>query len=203
MYKTRGYDMSVSDAQIIALLQAGKKQGMNTLFERYYKPLVLFANTLLHDLPEAEDIVLEQFVKIWEKELYRHIHPHALSTFLFTIVKNACINQIAKQGLFTEQLDLPHYSIAEEESNQLDETAIETVLTAVRKLPEKTQRVVQLVMCQGYTYQETANKLDVSINTVKTLLKAGMKELRSELKGYKKIFLLFMLFPRKFQQNSF
>lgn len=195
--------MSVSDAQIIALLQAGKKQGMNTLFERYYKPLVLFANTLLHDLPEAEDIVLEQFVKIWEKELYRHIHPHALSTFLFTIVKNACINQIAKQGLFTEQLDLPHYSIAEEESNQLDETAIETVLTAVRKLPEKTQRVVQLVMCQGCTYQETANKLDVSINTAKTLLKAGMKELRSELKGYKKIFLLFMLFPRKFQQNSF
>ena len=195
--------MSVSDAQIIALLQAGKKQGMNLLFERYYTPLVLFANTLLHDLPEAEDIVLEQFVKIWEKELYKHIHPHALSTFLFTIVKNACINQIAKQGLSTEQLDLPHYSIAEEESNQLDETAIETVLTAVRKLPEKTQRVVQLVMCQGCTYQETANKLEVSINTVKTLLKAGMKELRSELKGYKKIFLLFMLFSRKFQQNAF
>ena len=144
--------MSVSDAQIIALLQAGKKQGMNTLFERYYKPLVLFANTLLHDLPEAEDIVLEQFVKIWEKELYKHIHPHALSTFLFTIVKNACINQIAKQGLSTEQLDLPHYSIAEEESNQLDETAIETVLTAVRKLPEKTQRVVQLVMCRRMYY---------------------------------------------------
>ena len=58
-------------------------------------------------------------------------------------------------------------------------------------------------MCQGCTYQETANKLEVSINTVKTLLKAGMKELRSELKGYKKIFLLFMLFSRKFQQNAF
>ena len=195
--------MSVSDAQIIALLQAGKRQGMNALFDRYYKPLVVFADDLLHDLPEAEDTVLEQFVKLWEKELYEHIHPNALSTFLFTIVKNACMNQITKKGLPTEQLDLPHYSIAEEESNQLDETAIETVLTAVRKLPEKTQRVVQLVMCQGCTYQETANKLDVSINTVKTLLKAGMKELRSELKGYKKIFLLFMLFPRKFQQNSF
>lgn len=121
--------------------------------------------------------------------------------FSFTIVKNACINQIAKQGLSTEQLDLPHYSIAEEESNQLDETAIETVLTAVRKLPEKTQRVVQLVMCQGCTYQETANKLEVSINTVKTLLKAGRKELRSELKGYKKIFLLFMLFSRSFTKT--
>ena len=39
--------MSVSDAQIIALLQAGKRQGMNALFDRYYKPLVVFADDLL------------------------------------------------------------------------------------------------------------------------------------------------------------
>ena len=178
--------MSVSDAQIIALLQAGKRQGMNALFDRYYKPLVVFADNLLHDLPEAEDTVLEQFVKLWEKELYEHIHPNALSTFLFTIVKNACMNQIAKKGLPTEQLDLPHY-------------AIETVLAAVRKLPEKTQQVVQSVMCQGHSYQETADELEVSINTVKTLLKAGMRELRSELEEYKKMFLLFMLYPQNFQ----
>ena len=184
--------MSVSDAQIIALLQAGKRQGMNALFDRYYKPLVVFADDLLHDLPEAEDTVLEQFVKLWEKELYEHIHPNALSTFLFTIVKNACMNQIAKKGLPTEQLDLPHYAIAQEESYLLDETIIETILAAVRKLPEKTQQVVQSVMCQGLSYQETADELEVSINTVKTLLKAGMRELRSELEEYKKMFLFFI-----------
>lgn len=191
--------MSVSDAQIIALLQAGKRQGMNALFDRYYKPLVVFADDLLHDLPEAEDTVLEQFVKLWGKELYEHIHPNALSTFLFTIVKNACMNQIAKKGLPTEQLDLPHYAIAQEESYLLDETIIETILAAVRKLPEKTQQVVQSVMCQGLSYQETADELEVSINTVKTLLKAGMRELRSELEEYKKMFLLFMLYPQNFQ----
>ena len=191
--------MSVSDAQIIALLQAGKRQGMNALFDRDYKPLVVFADDLLHDLPEAEDTVLEQFVKLWEKELYEHIHPNALSTFLFTIVKNACMNQIAKKGLPTEQLDLPHYAIAQEESYLLDETIIETILAAVRKLPEKTQQVVQSVMCQGLSYQETADELEVSINTVKTLLKAGMRELRSELEEYKKMFLLFMLYPQNFQ----
>ena len=191
--------MSVSDAQIIALLQAGKRQGMNALFDRYYKPLVVFADDLLHDLPEAEDTVLEQFVKLWEKELYEHIHPNALSTFLFTIVKNACMNQITKKGLPTEQLDLPHYAIAQEESYLLDETVIETILAAVRKLPEKTQQVVQSVMCQGLSYQETADELEVSINTVKTLLKAGMRELRSELEEYKKMFLLFMLYPQDFQ----
>ncbi|HAH72062.1 RNA polymerase sigma factor [Butyricimonas virosa] len=191
--------MSVSDAQIIALLQAGKRQGMNALFDRYYKPLVVFADDLLHDLPEAEDTVLEQFVKLWEKELYEHIHPNALSTFLFTIVKNACMNQIAKKGLPTEQLDLPHYAIAQEESYLLDETIIETILAAVRKLPEKTQQVVQSVMCQGLSYQETADELEVSINTVKTLLKAGMRELRSELEEYKKMFLFFMLYPQNFQ----
>ena len=191
--------MSVSDAQIIALLQAGKRQGMNALFDRYYKPLVVFADDLLHDLPEAEDTVLEQFVKLWEKDLYEHIPPNALSTFLFTIVKTACMNQIAKKGLPTEQLDLPHYAIAQEESYLLDETVIETILAAVRKLPEKTQQVVQSVMCQGHSYQETADELEVSINTVKTLLKVGMREFRSELVEYKKMFLLFMLYPQNFQ----
>ena len=47
------------------------------------------------------------------------------------------MNQITKKGLPTEQLDLPHYAIAQEESYLLDETVIETVLAAVRKLPEK------------------------------------------------------------------
>lgn len=109
------------------------------------------------------------------------------------------MNQLAKKGLPTEQLDLPHYSIAQEESAILDESAIETVLAAVRKLPEKTQCVVQTVMCQGHTYQEAADELQVSVNTVKTLLKAGMKELRSELQEYKKMFLLFVLYPQDFQ----
>lgn len=76
--------MSVSDAQIIALLQAGKRQGMNALFDRYYKPLVVFADDLLHDLPEAEDTVLEQFVKLWEKELYEHIPPKLLCQHSFS-----------------------------------------------------------------------------------------------------------------------
>ena len=109
------------------------------------------------------------------------------------------MNQMAKKGLPTEQLDLPHYTIAQEESYLLDDTVIETVLAAVRKLPKKTQQVVQSVMCQGHSYQETANELEVSINTVKTLLKAGMRELRSELEEYKKMFLLFMLYPQDFQ----
>lgn len=136
--------MSVSDAQIIALLQAGKRQGMNALFDRYYKPLVVFADDLLHDLPEAEDTVLEQFVKLWEKELYEHIHPNALSTFLFTIVKNACMNQITKKGLPTEQLDLPHYAIAQEESYLLDETVIETVLAAVGNFLKRHNKLSNL-----------------------------------------------------------
>ena len=50
----------VNDGQIIELLKAGKREGMNVLFERYYKPLVLFADGMLHDLSAAEDVVQEQ-----------------------------------------------------------------------------------------------------------------------------------------------
>lgn len=64
----------VSDRQIIELLKAGKREGMSALFERYYKPLVLFADGMLHDLSAAEDVVQEQLVKLWEEALYERIH---------------------------------------------------------------------------------------------------------------------------------
>ena len=191
--------MKTNDEHIITLLKANKRQGMDALFDRYYKPLVVFAVDLLHDTTEGEDLVIEQLVKLWEKELYTHVHPSALSTFLFTMVKNACINQMAKKSLPTEQLNLPHYSIAQEEAAIIDDAVIETVLNAVQKLPEKTRLVVESVMCQGRTYQESADELQVSINTVKTLLKAGMKELRENLEEYKKMFLLFVLYPSNFR----
>ena len=70
---------------------------MDALFERYYRPLVVFAESYLHDLQSAEDLVQEQMVKLWSKQTFAGIVPEALGTFLFTVVKNACINWLEKK----------------------------------------------------------------------------------------------------------
>ena len=72
---------------------------MDALFERYYRPLVVFAESYLHDLQSAEDLVQEQMVKLWSKQTFAGIVPEALGTFLYRSEK--CLYQLAREEEIT------------------------------------------------------------------------------------------------------
>lgn len=187
--------MNLQDQKILNALKSGKQDGMNALFDRYYKPLVLFANIYVHDLQESEDLVQDQFVKLWVKHSFDSITSEAFSTFLFTVVKNACLNWIEKKKISIQSIDLPHFKIAQNEAMCLDEDAVKLITSSLFKLPEKTRLVVESVMLKDQMYKEAAEELGVSVNTVKTLLKQGIKELRMMLKDKQDLIFL-TLFTR-------
>lgn len=173
--------MQNNDAEILKWLEAGNPKGMTALLDRYYRPLVLFANQYLRDIPWAEDIVQEQFVKFWEHKLFVGLQEKTLSSFLFTITKNACINAMERRGIETVGLEEGLHVPAEEEATELDEHTVLVVRQALKQLPERTREVVRCVICESCSYAEAAEKLNITINTVKTSLRKGMKELRGIL----------------------
>lgn len=175
---------------------------MDALFERYYRPLVVFAESYLHDLQSAEDLVQEQMVKLWSKQTFAGIVPEALGIFLFTVVKNACINWLEKKRLPVKSLNLLHYQIALEEAERLDDSAVELIRGALEKLPDKTRLVVTVVMLQEKMYKEAAEELGVSVNTVKTLLKQGMRELRELLKDKQELIFYFYLLHAECREQN-
>lgn len=179
-----------SDADILKWLEAGNARGMTALFDRYYRPLVLFADQLLHDIAWAEDVVQEQFVKFWEGELFVGLSSKALSTYLFTITKNACCNALERRGIKTVDLSEGLHVAAQEEAEELDEKTVQIVRQALGQLPQRMREVVCCVICDGYSYAEAAVKLGISINTVKTSLRKGMKELRGMLENRSDLILL-------------
>ncbi len=184
----------ISDYSILEALRKEDKKGLNNLFTRYYKPLVLFANVYLNDIYLAEDIVQEQFIKFWNSKLYKNVpNPKALSSFLFTLVKNASLNEIKKVDILSHSADFSHYDIAEEEAKRLAEEGIKRVHKAVAELPEKTRLVVDFVMLRNMRYAEAAEELNVSVNTVKTLLRNGLSKLKESLKDRKDLFVLFFM----------
>ena len=185
--------MSVQNNEILQALQIGGQKGMNPLFKRYYRPLVVFADSYLHDLPGAEDLVQEQIVKLWSRRAFDHIVPGALSSFLFTVVKNACINLAEKKKLQLMSIAQPHLQIALEEAEGVDDSTVEEIRGALRKLPEKTRNVVECVVLRERMYKEAARELGISVNTVKTLLRQGIKELRKTLSGRRECLLFFLL----------
>jgi RNA polymerase sigma-70 factor (ECF subfamily) len=181
---------------------ASGQGNLEALFKRYYRPLVVFANTYVHHLEEAEDIVQEQFVKLWGNGNLEHIPEGALSTYFFTVVKNACINFLDKKKLPLSSLNFSHYQIACKEAEMLDDEVVNVITTALQGLPEKTRQVVECVILNERSYKDAAVELSVSTNTIKTLLRLGMKTLRDTLQDQRTLLLFFHLFIHPFFKKS-
>lgn len=185
--------MSTIDKNILSLLQQQKQKGMLMLFEHYYKPLVLLADMYLTNNSISEDIVQEQFVKFWDKKLYLHVKNHsALKNYLFTMVKNASLNVGRNKDILRESFNLYEMEISESTARSMTEEGILTIKNAIAELPVQTRKVVECVIIQNMKYQEAANELDISINTIKTQLKRGVSKLKQTLSDKKDILYLFL-----------
>ena len=171
--------MGVPDLEILTAFQKDMNEGGKLLFQRYYKPLVLFSGSMLNDCTFPEDIVQEVFYHFIKNNVYRQLSPEALSTYLVRCVKNACLNKIRDQREFA-QAELLRYDAVEEEAMTVSQELIEAIRKAIEELPRKTRMVVMSVVVEGKKYKETAEELGVSVNTVKTLLSGGLKQLRQQ-----------------------
>ena len=181
------------DQNILEKIRKGDEKGLDLLFSRYYKPLVLFANAYLNDIHTAEDVVQDQIIKFWNEKLYNKLQTNNLSTYLFTLIKNASLNQIKKKDVLSKTAGFSHFDIAEEDAKRIAEEGVDKVKEALAELPEKTRLVVECIMIQNLKYKEAAEELGVSVNTIKTLLRNGLQKLKVRLKDHKDLFYLFFM----------
>ena len=79
--------MRKDDRDILDRFTKNRKDGIRVLFDRYYRPLVLYAGTLISDDTMAEDLVQEFFVRLWEDDYLERIESKALSSYLFSSVR--------------------------------------------------------------------------------------------------------------------
>jgi RNA polymerase sigma-70 factor (ECF subfamily) len=186
--------MSLEDKKILELLQKQDQQGLMLLYDRYHKPLVILSELYLKDQHAAEDVVQEQFIKFWDGKLHQQVKSYAaLKNYLFTMVKNASLNKVRKSDILMDSADLLEADLAENTAQNLTEEGISTIKKAIADLPEQTMKVVKCVMVQNMSYQEAANELGISKNTLKTQLKRGMMKLREALKDREELLYLFLL----------
>ena len=170
--------MQISDDEILTAFARSVDEGGKLLFRRYYKPLVLFSGSLLNDDVYSEDMVQDVFYHFIRTRAYLRLEPGALGTFLFRSVKNACLNRIRNNREVSTADFLAHE--VEEEALTVSPELMEAIHAAIDALPEKTRAAILGVIVDGKRYKEVADSLNVSVNTVKTLLAHGLKQLRAQ-----------------------
>lgn len=188
--------MQAIDEEIYKQLKVHKMEGMELLFKVYYKPLVAWAATFLHDVVRSEDLVQDLFVKLWEKSIVDTLLPGTLRSYLFTSVRNLALNRIDKRDPLFRASDVACFDSPWEVYDNFEEEVFKRVERALEKLPPRGREVVQCVYLKGMKYKDVAKELGISVGTVNALLVTALKKLRGYIDNKGDIFL-YLFFSKK------
>ena len=139
-----------------------------TIFRCHYRPLTMYALRYTENIDDAEDIVQQSFIDIWER-LSGGMAIDNLKAYLYTVVRN---------GSLTRVIHSPQKSTIQEERIIRSERDAQ-LWTAIDRLPKARKRIFLLSKRDGLTYKEIADELGISIKTVEHQISKAIKTLRN------------------------
>lgn len=178
--------------QLVKELRAGKESAFDYLFRSRYKDLCRFAWSFVSDYSVAEDIVQELFSTIWRRKEAID-ERQSLDSYLYVSVRNACFTYLRTRKQNVELSALRNEAVLPETDYVFESPVLRTLWNAVEALPLQCKVIFKLVVLEEMKYQDVADHMDISINSVKTQMKIAYKELRSKL-DKKQMLLMYFLY---------
>jgi RNA polymerase sigma-70 factor (ECF subfamily) len=152
------------------------------LFREYYARLCHYAYQFTSDTESARDIAQEAFVIYLAEQ--EHVHPAAIKNFLYTTVRNACLNTLRHDKVVDRFMQQQPAQPVEEAGAMhaiIKAEVLAQIYQALKSLPAECQRIIRMGYIEGLRNQQIADTLNISINTVKTQKKRGLQLLRLRL----------------------
>ena len=162
------------------------------LYRFYYGALCNYSSSIINETSVAEDIVQECLIMIWKSDLYFQ-DIKILSSYLYKSVYNNTLKYIRDKKV--EDKRKSEWSSTQSEAEDdifymaAEEDVIRKLRAAIALLPDQRKTILQLSL-EGFSVQEIALQLGISINTVKTQKKRAYSFLKENLKQYFSLLLL-------------
>ena len=144
--------------------------------------LYRFANRLLEDHEESEDMVQEALIKLWNRrdslDEYRSVEALAMVT-----TRNLCLDRLKRRKIVSESMkDLKDeiYDSRDEQASDLRDL-VRKIHEIIQTLPEQQRSVMQLRDIEGYDFEEIAEILGMNENAVRVNLSRARKKIRETL----------------------
>jgi RNA polymerase sigma-70 factor (ECF subfamily) len=185
------------DAALMLRVKRGDRAAFTELVEKWKQPVMNFIFSTLRDETEAEDVAQNTFVQVW-KSRARYERTAKFSTWLFTIARNLCLNEIRRRSRHpAESLEETHGETDDQPSRQYEDKnialATENVLQgelakkieeALAELPENQRTAILLCRRDEVSYEEIAEILGCSLSATKSIIHRGREALKEKLKPY-------------------
>ena len=185
------------DAALMLRVKRGDRAAFAELVEKYKQPVMNFIFRSLRDEIEAEDLAQNVFLQVY-KSRRRYKRAAKFSTWLFTIARNLCLNELRRRSRHpAESLDEPHAEHAEQPQRQYEDPAAvsppekflqvelaQKIEEALAELPENQRSAILLCRQEELSYEEISEILDCSLSATKSLIHRGRETLKEKLKPY-------------------
>jgi len=187
--------LSKEEKILLDKLKKGDDLAFKNIYFLYYNKLFAFARNFVNNNEIAQDIVADVFYKIWKKRESLNIQM-SLKAYLYTSVKNACINKLRILNKELKIIDDTEYLLKEIEINHYTDSLLNEIQTLeieniiidiINKMPEKQKMVFVLSRFEGLSSDEISQNLGISKRTVESHLYNAMKLIKEKIKKFIKL----------------
>ena len=187
------------DAALMLRVKRGDRAAFAELVGKYQQPLFNFICRTLRDETESEDLAQNVFLQVY-KSRQRYERTAKFSTWLFTIARNLCLNEIRRRSRHpAESIEESHVEHEDQPRRQYEDNKnflpTENILhcelaqkieSSLDELPENQRTAILLCRQDELSYEQIAEILDCSLSATKSLIHRGRETLKEKLKPYLK-----------------
>jgi RNA polymerase sigma-70 factor (ECF subfamily) len=190
-------DQPDADAALMLRVKRGDRIAFEALVHKYQQPVMNLVYRTLSDATEAEDLAQQVFVQVF-KSAPRYEATAKFSTWLFTIARNLCLNEIRRRTRHpAESMDEPSPDQDDQPARPVeDRQAVAPpdallhgelqakIEEALADLPEKQRTAILLCREDELSYEDIARVIGCSLSATKSLIHRGRETLKRRLKPY-------------------
>ena len=187
MTLTIQHEAALEEACLLAQIGVGDASAFRQLYDRYSTPLYSLGLRMLKNPSETEEALQDTFVKIWKNAAHYDARKSRPFTWAVTIMRRTCIDRIRK---LNREPEVTTFEPDQDQEWATAEVVRETVAhnetrnqveEALKNVPEKQKKALELALFSGMTHSEIARSLEQPLGTVKSWLKRGLFQLRNTL----------------------
>ncbi|MEQ9619542.1 MAG: sigma-70 family RNA polymerase sigma factor [Deltaproteobacteria bacterium] len=176
------------DKELMALVKKRDKTAFREIYSRFSQVVFNLVYRILKDRQEAEEVVQEIFLQVWNKADSYDAQRGALSTWIINISRNKSIDRLR-----TRSHKFQNTEINEERLNskydfsrilENREERRKVLQEALNTLPQEQRTAIEMVYFEGFTHVETAQKLNEPVGTIKTRIRLGVMKLKQKIAPY-------------------
>lgn len=183
-----------SDEELMQEIKADNMFAFDVLYKKYSRRIYKFGFSILKSQEEAENLIQDVYLNLWENR-HKVAEDSSVKSYLFTIAYNSSISIIrkkARESQFVEYLktlqevneDPVNVALEYNElTNKLDEI--------IKVLPRRQREVYLMHRVEGLKYNEIAERLNISVNTIENHMSRALRTIREKLGDYSLIAILF------------